>query len=206
MRVIRYTVGPLDNNTYLVVDEDTGTAVIIDPSFDSKSIWDDITRNGWRLSAVLNTHAHIDHVVENAYFIDQSGASLAMHADDLPLLRAMSEQAAWMGIETPRTCEPDRLIGDNDRIEIGNSVLSAACTPGHSPGSVSFLGDGFAIVGDALFRGSIGRTDLPGGNMEQLLRAVRDRLLILPDETVVYPGHGETTTIGEERQTNPFLT
>jgi len=110
-----------------------------------------------------------------------------------------------MGMETPPTCEPDRLLADNDQIEVGTSVLTVACTPGHSSGSVSFLGDGFAIVGDALFAGSIGRTDLPGGNMEQLLRAIRDRLLVLPDETVVYPGHGETTTIGKERRTNPFL-
>jgi glyoxylase-like metal-dependent hydrolase (beta-lactamase superfamily II) len=205
MRVIRYNVGPLDNNTYVVVDEDTKAAVIIDPSFESKPIWDEISQSGWRLIAVLNTHAHIDHVVENVYFMEQSGASIAMHPDDLPLLRAMSEQAAWMGMESPRTCEPDRLLIDNDRIEIGSSSLAVVCTPGHSPGSVSFIGDGFAIVGDALFAGSVGRTDLPGGNTEQLLRAIRDQLLVLADETVVYPGHGETTTIGEERRTNPFL-
>lgn len=205
LKVMRFLLGPLDNNTYIVVDEPTGEAAIVDPSFDSRPLWETIQRNGWSLKYVLNTHAHIDHVVENVYFVEQSGSPLAMHPDDLPLLQAMPTQAAWMGMEPPPVMEPTRLLADNDTVKVGGEKLAVVCTPGHSPGSVSFLGEGFAITGDALFVGSVGRTDLPGGNTERLLRAIRDRLLVLPDETIVYPGHGEKSTIGVERRTNPYL-
>jgi hydroxyacylglutathione hydrolase len=205
MRVHKYRLGPLDNNTYIVLDEESGDAAIIDPSFDSVPLWQDIKNSGWTLAWVLNTHAHIDHVVENAFFVEKSGAPLALHPDDLTLLRGLPNQAAWMGMETPREMEPTHHLADGEVISIGNGKLRVACTPGHSAGSVSFIGDGFAIVGDALFAGSIGRTDLPGGNHDQLLGAIRARLLVLPDETIVYPGHGPETTIGHERLTNPFL-
>jgi hydroxyacylglutathione hydrolase len=205
MRLLRYNVGPLDNNTYLLVDEPTGEAVIVDPSFDSAPIWEEVTANGWKLTWVLNTHAHIDHVVENTLFVERSGAPLALHPNDLPLLHALPQQATWMGIEPPAAIEPTHLLADGETIPFGQSVLKVALTPGHSPGSVSFVGDGFVLSGDALFAGSIGRTDLPGGNHAQLIEAIRARLLTLPDETLVYPGHGGATTIGDERRSNPFL-
>jgi len=205
VRVIRYNVGPLDNNTYLVVDEATGEVAVVDPSFDSADIWGDIEARGWKVVWVLNTHAHIDHVVENAFFVEKSGAPLALHPDDLPLLRGLAGQALWMGVETPRACEPTRLLADGDTLPLGDSALTVVHTPGHSPGGVSFLGERFVIVGDALFAGSVGRTDLPGGSMEQLIRTIRTRLLTLPDATRVYPGHGPETTIGRERRSNPFL-
>lgn len=205
MRVLRFHVGPLDNNTYLVVDEAAGEAAVVDPSFESAPVWDHVEANAWRVVWVLNTHAHIDHVVENALFVAKSGAPLALHPDDLPLLRGLAGQAAWLGVETPRPAEPTRLLADGDRLPLGSSALTVAHVPGHSPGSVGFLGEGFVLVGDALFAGSIGRTDLPGGNLERLLHSIRTRLLTLPDETVVYPGHGPETTIGQERRSNPFL-
>jgi hydroxyacylglutathione hydrolase len=205
LRVIRYNVGPLDNNTYLLVDETSGSAAIVDPSFESTFIWDEIVANGWTLQWVLNTHAHIDHVIENAIYVQKSGAPLALHPDDLGLLRAMQMQADWMGMEPPAPCEPTHLLADREQISVGGSVVTVTCTPGHSPGSVSFVGEGFVISGDALFAGSIGRTDLPGGDSRTLLRSIQDRLLCMPDETVVYPGHGQTTTIGQERRGNPFL-
>jgi hydroxyacylglutathione hydrolase len=205
MQIHRYNIGPLDNNTYALVDEPTGQAAIVDPSFDSAPIWDEVTANGWTLAWVLNTHAHIDHVVENALFVERSGAPLALHPDDLPLLRALPQQAAWMGMDPPVYAEPTHFLADGETIAFGESVLTVALTPGHSPGSVSFLGDGFVLSGDVLFAGSIGRTDLPGGSYEQLVQSIRTRLLVLPDETAVYPGHGPTTTIGEERRNNPFL-
>lgn len=205
LRVIRYNVGPLDNNTYVLLDMETHQAAIVDPSFDSAPIWGEITRHGWKVAWVLNTHAHIDHIVENAFFVEKSGAPLALHPADLSLLHRLDVQSAWLGVETPRACEPTHPLADGDTVSIGSSCLTVAHTPGHSPGSVSFIGDGFVLTGDALFAGSIGRTDLPGGNAEELLRSLRTRLLTLPDDTIVYPGHGPETTIGEERRTNPFL-
>src|SRR5437868_2898689 len=204
MQVQKYRLGPLDNNTYVIIDEPSGKAVIVDPTFDSAPIWEEIQAKGWELVWVLNTHAHIDHVVENAYFVEKSGAPLALHPDDLDLLHALPHQATWLGMETPRIVEPTHLLEDGEVVPIGSATLTVARTPGHSAGSVSFIGDGFVIVGDALFSGSVGRTDLPGGSHEQLIEAIRTKLLVLPDETIVYAGHGPETTIGHERRTNPF--
>jgi glyoxylase-like metal-dependent hydrolase (beta-lactamase superfamily II) len=205
MRVIRYNLGPLDNNTYLMIDDDSAEAAIVDPSFDSRFLWDEIRSAGWHLRYVLNTHAHIDHVVENAYFVRESGAPLALHPEDQPLLDAMEMQAAWLGMPAPEVVPPTIALRHGDEIALGSGVLKVVHTPGHSPGHVSFLGPDFAIVADVLFRGSIGRTDLPGGNYEQLIASIERELLVLSDDTVVYPGHGETTTIGDERRDNPFL-
>jgi hydroxyacylglutathione hydrolase len=205
MRVIRYNLGPLDNNTYLVVDESSGDTAIVDPTFGSRSVWADVERNGYRLRYVLNTHAHIDHVVENAYFARVSGAPLALHPDDLPLLRAMDTQAMWLGMDPPEPRDPDIWLKARGRIGLGDGELTVVHTPGHSPGHVSLLGPGFALVGDVLFQGSIGRTDLPGGNLEELLSSIQRELLPLSDDTVVYTGHGPITTIGDEKRTNPFL-
>lgn len=206
LRVHKYRLGPLDNNTYIVVDDESAEAAIVDPSFDSETLWPEFEKCGWKLRWVLNTHAHIDHVVENAFYVAKSRAPLALHPDDLPLLKALPNQAAWMGMECPTQVDPTYMLKDSAEIFVGSGKLSVVCTPGHSAGSVSFIGEGFAIVGDALFAGSIGRTDLPGGSQEQLLEAIKTRLLVLPDDTVVYPGHGPETTIGNERRTNPFLT
>lgn len=205
LRVIKYSGGPLDNNTYLIVDDETQQAAIVDPSFDTKRIWPEIGRMELTLTHVLCTHAHIDHVVENAYFVEQSGAPLWLHPDDLGLLRAMPEQAAWMGMEPPAPCRPSSLFSDNQEIAIGNGTIKVVHTPGHSPGSVSLIGDGWVISGDALFAGSIGRTDLPGGSYNTLIQAIKTRLLTLSDNTVVHPGHGQDTTIGAERRVNMYL-
>lgn len=205
MQVIRYNLGPLDNNTYVLIDDDSGDAAIVDPTFNSRSIWNRFGLTGLTLRYVLNTHAHIDHVFENAYFVQQSGAPLALHPDDQPLLDAMAMQAAWLGVEPPDVVQPTVALHNGGEIHVGRSVLRVVHTPGHAPGHVCFIGPDFAVVGDVLFRGSIGRTDLPGGNHEQLLAAIERELLVLPDETKVYPGHGDVTTIGEERLSNPYL-
>jgi glyoxylase-like metal-dependent hydrolase (beta-lactamase superfamily II) len=205
LHIIRYNVGPLDNNTYVLVDLSVLQAAVVDPSFDSAPIWNEITRRGWKVTWVLNTHAHLDHVVENAWFVEKTGAPLALHPADIPLLHRLDVQSAWLGVKTPRPCEPTHLLTDGETIPIGNSHLNVIHTPGHSPGSVSFAGEGFVLTGDALFAGSIGRTDLPGGNMEELLHSLHNRLLTLPEDTRVYPGHGPETTIGQERRMNPFL-
>lgn len=205
MRVEAFKVGPLDNNTYLLVDESTRSAALVDPSFESRSVWNVIERNAWTVTWLLNTHAHIDHVVENAYFAAKTGAPIALHDADLPLLDAMEVQARWMGLPAPPVVKPAHSFTDGEMINIGRERLEIVCTPGHSPGSVSFVGEGFVVSGDALFAGSIGRTDLPGGDLATLLDAIRTRLFALSDDTIVYPGHGPSTTIGQERRSNPFL-
>ncbi len=195
----------MDNNCYLLVDETTKSAAIVDPTFESRSIWEDILANGLNLIWILNTHAHIDHVVENAYFVEKSGARLALHPDDFPLMNNMQRQADWMGIQAPIPSTPNYRMQDGELLDIGNAQIQVLTTPGHSPGSVSFLGDGWVISGDALFRCSIGRSDLPGGSHETLLGSIHKKLLTLTDETIVHPGHGSATTIGYERQKNPYL-
>jgi glyoxylase-like metal-dependent hydrolase (beta-lactamase superfamily II) len=205
LRVETFNVGPLDNNNYVLVDESTGEAALVDPSFESRPAWDAIQRAGWKITWLLNTHAHIDHVVENAFFAEQTGAPLALHDADLPLLHAMEAQARWMGVPAPAVIQPAYSFTDGEEIAIGGERIRVAHTPGHSPGSVSLIGDGFVLGGDVLFAGSIGRTDLPGGNLDTLIDTIRTRLYALPDDTRVYPGHGPATTIGHERRTNPFV-
>ena len=203
MEVLRFNLGPLDNNTYVVLD--SGEAVVIDPSFESASIIPEIESRGLRVTAILNSHAHIDHVVENALFVSRFNAPLWLHRADLPLLEAMEVQATWMGIPPPRPCDPTQWLEDGDSIGVGAANLKVVHTPGHSPGHVTFVADGSAIVGDVLFQDSIGRTDLPGGSLPDLMESIHRALLPLADDITVYPGHGPITTIGRERASNPFL-
>src|SRR5688572_1515775 len=203
MEVRRYNLGPLDNNTYVVVD--SGEAVVVDPTIGSSGIIPELESRGLRVTAILNTHAHIDHVVENDLFVRRFQAPLWLYPADLPLLEAMELQAAWMGIPPPGPCEPTHWLTHGESIGVGSQFLAVIHTPGHSPGHVTFLGDGFAIVGDVLFQDSIGRTDLPGGSLPDLMESIRSSLLTLDDSTIVYPGHGPVTTIGRERTHNPFL-
>ena len=205
LKIEIYNLGPLENNTFLLIDEATNQAAIVDPTFDSQGIWEDIRSQGLNLVWVLNTHAHIDHVYENAYFVEKSGARLALHPDDFPLLNALQRQADWMGMPAPTPSLPTYRFTDGETIDIGNETIQIIQTPGHSPGSVSLLGDGWVISGDALFAGSIGRTDLPGGDTDTLLNAIKSRLLVLPDTTIVYPGHGPSTSIGIEKDSNPYI-
>jgi hydroxyacylglutathione hydrolase len=201
-----FTLGPLDNNTYLIVDEAAGKAAVVDPSWESETILDLLREQGLVLEWILNTHGHYDHVVNNACFKRETGAPLAIHPADLPLLQSMRQQAAWMGMAHGEDSPPpDRLLAEGDVIPVGGIELRVLHTPGHSPGGVTFVTEDLAIVGDALFAGSIGRTDLPGANGPTLMEAIRTRLLTLPDATRVLPGHGPATTIGTERRTNPFL-
>jgi hydroxyacylglutathione hydrolase len=206
LKLETFTVGPLGNNVYLVIDESSGHAALVDPSFESEPILDLVRERGLRLDWILNTHAHYDHVVNNALFKRGTGAPLAIHPADLPLLEGMAEQAAWMGIPHGEDSPPpDRLLEEGDVIEVGSLRLEVRHTPGHSPGGITFVVADAALVGDALFAGSIGRYDLPGGDGPTLIRAVRAKLFTLPDETRVYPGHGPATTIGVEKRTNPFF-
>jgi glyoxylase-like metal-dependent hydrolase (beta-lactamase superfamily II) len=195
----------MGNNTYLIVDEPTGEAALVDPSFESETLWPEIQRRGYGLRYLLNTHAHFDHVIGNAFYVSLTGAPLALHRDDLPLLRALPEQGRMFGVDVEPSPDPSIWLEEGTPLRLGETEIGVLHTPGHSPGGVTFLVEDAAIVGDCLFAGSIGRTDLPGASQQTLLHSIRTRLLTLPDATRVLPGHDAETTIGRERASNPFL-
>ncbi len=205
MPILRYNVGTMDNNTYLIVDDATKEAALVDPSFDSESIWEEIQGAGYTLRYVLNTHAHFDHIICNAYFVEKSAALLALHREDLGFLRQLPMQARMFGFSAKPSPEPTLFLEAGQTLALGATQIEVRFTPGHAPGHVAFLVEGAAISGDCLFQGSIGRTDLPQSSFQTLIHSIQTQLLTLPDETIVYPGHGEPTTIGEERRHNPFL-
>ncbi len=198
-------VGPLDTNCYLVYCGETRDCAIIDPGAEAERIFPMIYELGLEPSILLNTHGHLDHIGANRDIKDKFGIPLCIHELDKPLLQSnlQSEMSFFLGAkESP---PPDRLLEDEEAITIGKSRLRVVYTPGHTPGSISFLGDGFLFSGDTLFNGGVGRTDLPGGSTKELEKSIRTRILILPPETIVLPGHGPWTTVGEEKESNPFL-
>jgi len=205
MAIKQYRLGPMGNNTYVIVDDATGEAALVDPSFDSEELWPEIEQLGVNLRYLLNTHAHFDHIIGNAFYAEKAGVPIALHRDDLPLLRALPEQGRMFGFDVVPSPEPTIWLEEGKSLTLGETQIGVLHTPGHSPGSVTFLAGDSAIVGDCLFAGSIGRTDLPGASLQTLLHAIQTRLLTLPDSTLILPGHEENTTIGRERRTNPFL-
>jgi len=200
-------VGPFQENTYVVGDEATGEGVLIDPGDEAARIALAVERTGLEISRILITHAHIDHVGAVAGLAEEYACPVFMHAEAEPMLRALPQQALMMGMRFGKVPTVDGYIADEQEIEVGGLRLRALYTPGHAPGHLAFhvAEEGVVFAGDALFAGSIGRTDLPGGSMEGLLRSIEERLLVLPDETRVLSGHGPETTIGAEKATNPFL-
>lgn len=206
MLVDTLPVGPLLTNCYLVTCPQTHDAVLIDPGWNASAIREAIAGRGARVRYVLNTHAHWDHIGGNAVFVEETGAKLALHEADLPLLRAQGGAAHW-GIPMRPSPEPERLLIPGHVLEVGTLRLAVLFTPGHTPGHVSFYEAqaGAVFDGDVLFRRGVGRTDLPGGDGRQLAESIRDVLYVLPDAVVVYPGHGDATTLGEEKRENPWV-
>ncbi len=198
-------VGPLAVNCYLVGDEQTREAIVIDPGGDARAIFETLKREKLKLVAIANTHAHFDHVIALTELRALTGAPFCLHADDAPLLAAAHQSAALFGFRLASPQPADRWLRAGDAVQAGAFALRVLHTPGHSPGGICLLGERAVFVGDTLFAGGIGRTDLPGGDYATLMASIRAQLLTLPDATLVYPGHGEPTTIGEERQLNPFL-
>lgn len=192
-------------NSYLVVSERTDSAVLIDPGDEVEKIIQDVSEVGAKIEEIWITHAHLDHVREARRAKEHYAVPLLMHRADLPLLENLSTQAQAFGLGAAVPPEVDRFVSEGDRLKVGELEFTVIHTPGHSPGSVSYVTAGHAFVGDLLFSGSIGRTDLPGGSYEQLMQSVMTKIVPLGDETVVYPGHGPKTTVGQERRTNPFL-
>ena len=209
MFVQSYTVNPLSENTYVVHDDKK--AVVIDPGFYGASerlpALNYLAENGLSIDRLLLTHGHVDHIIDCAYWADTYGMQFEVHEEDLPLIANARQQALLFGIEMHEPPVPTQFLKEGDVIEVGRFSWQILETPGHSPGSVCFYDEenGFLIAGDVLFEGSVGRTDLWKGSMDTLLRSIRGKLLTLPDDTVVYPGHGPATTIGRERENNPFL-
>lgn len=204
--VVCLTNGAFAENCYIVADADTGDAVLIDPGEEADLFLGRIATEGWALRAVWLTHAHLDHVAGVGRVVEATGVDVFLHPDDRPLYDGVADQARWLGVQIDKQPTPNRQLSVGDRVSVGGLEFNVRGVPGHSPGSVAFVGHGMALVGDALFAGSVGRVDLPGGNGPTLLESIQAELLSLPDETVVYPGHGPSTTIGQERASNPFLT
>ncbi len=205
MKIHTYARGPFQTNTYLIEDEAAGEALLIDPTIDSEGVYAESVALKLHVALIVNTHGHLDHTYGDAFFKQKTGAALAIHAADVPLLNGGGQQARMFGLATPAAAQADRLLTDGDVITFGELTLQVIHTPGHTPGGVCLYGHGILIAGDTLFASSIGRSDLPGGDSDLLLESIRRRLLILPEDTLVYSGHGDVTTIGEEKQHNPFL-
>ncbi len=203
-------VGPLQTSCYLIADRKGGTGAVIDPGGDARQIVQAATACDVRY--VINTHAHFDHVAANGEVLralterQETPPELVAHPEAVPLLAA-GGGASLFGFRISPSPEPDRLLSDGDELELGEVQFTVMHTPGHSPGSISLYcaTEGIVFVGDVLFRRGIGRADLHGGSEATLLHSIRERLFALPDDTVVYPGHGPPTTIGEERRGNPYL-
>ena len=206
MIVQSITVGAFQENCYILGDEATGTGALIDPGDEAARISIAVEQTNLEISQIIVTHAHIDHVGAIAQLVDEYACPVLMHEEAEAMLQTVPQQAMMMGMRFGKVPKVDRNIADSEVVEVGPLRLHALYTPGHAPGHLSFLVEGENLVfsGDALFAGSVGRTDLPGGSMETLLRSIEERLLPLPDETRVLSGHGPATTIGRERATNPF--
>jgi hydroxyacylglutathione hydrolase len=199
------TVGPFQENCYVIGDGETGA--IVDPGDEATRIALAVEQTGLEIGQILVTHAHIDHVGAVAALADEYACPVMMHAEAEPMLGQLPTQAMMMGLRFGKVPAVDRHIDDEEILEVGSLKLKSLYTPGHAPGHLAFYveSEGLVLSGDALFAGSVGRTDLFGGDMEVLMRSINERLLTLPDETNVYPGHGPQTTIGDERAYNPFL-
>jgi hydroxyacylglutathione hydrolase len=201
------TVGPFQENCYVIGDEETSEGAIVDPGDEATRIALAVEQTGLDIGQILVTHAHIDHVGAVAALADEYACPVLMHAEAEPMLEQLPAQAIMMGLRFGKVPTVDHYTEDEEVLEVGGLKLRSLYTPGHAPGHVAFYveGEDLLLSGDALFAGSVGRTDLFGGSMEVLMRSINERLLTLPDETRVYPGHGPQTTIGTERAHNPFL-
>ncbi|MDI9567594.1 MAG: MBL fold metallo-hydrolase [Bacillota bacterium] len=205
MEIKVYVLGELATNCYLVICRDSKEAIVIDPGGDPAPVLDELEREGLKLRYIINTHGHMDHIEGNQSLQEATGAPILIHKEDAGMLTSPAQNLSlFVGPELVSP-PPGRLLADGDEISWGKQSLRVLHTPGHTPGSISLAGGGVVFSGDTLFARSVGRTDFPGGSMGKLLVGIREKLLALPPETRVLPGHGPETTIGVEREKNPFL-
>jgi len=200
-------VGALQCNCSVFGDEGSREGLVVDPGDEIEEILEIVERHGLTVKAIVITHAHIDHIGGAQKLKQATGAPVYMNLNDTELQKMLDVQAAWLGMRPPEAVAIDMAAKDGDRVVVGATEFHVLHTPGHTQGSISLWipSEGKLVAGDTLFRDSIGRTDLPGGDGKQILRSIHDKLLPLPEETVVIPGHGENTTIGREKQFNYFL-
>lgn len=204
-----FTFNPFQENTYVLYDE-TKESIVVDPGCyeeeEKRELADFITSNQLKVSRLLNTHCHIDHVLGNAFVREKFNTKLYIHRNDEPVLRAVSAYAPNYGFRLYQETTPDGYLEEGDQIVVGSQKFEVLFVPGHAPGHVVFYNrkEKVVIGGDVLFQNSIGRTDLPGGSLDTLINSIHQKLFTLPDDVTVYPGHGPKTTIGFEKLTNPF--
>ena len=206
MKIVQIPNGQFVENCYLVIDEGSRECVVIDPGEEAGLILRRITEAGVRTVAIWVTHAHLDHVMGVPRLSRETGAPIYLHPADRELYDHVIQQGLAFGIRVESLPPPDREFVPGETVRVGTVGFTVRHAPGHSPGSVCLVGDGVVFTGDVLFAGSIGRTDLPGADFDTLIRSIERELLVLPDSTMVYSGHGPETTVGRERGTNPFLT
>ena len=205
IEVSRFEVGPLMTNCYVVWDPDSLEAIVVDPGAADQSVLSLLEKERLSVALIVNTHAHVDHVGGNRWLHEATGAPIALHEKERSLLEQMEVQAAVFNYPCEASPEPSRWLEEGDELNLSGHLFEVLHTPGHSPGSVSLHSEGIALVGDALFAGSIGRTDLPGGSHAELLRSIQTKLFVLEEDTRILPGHGPETTVGREKRFNPFF-
>ena len=206
MEYISLIVGPLETNCYLVYCPETLECAVVDPGAEAGNITRQIAEKELKPRLILNTHGHVDHIGANKDIKDKYDIPLFIHSADSPMLESVLQTEMGIFLGAKDSPPADRFLDDEKEINIGKSHLRVIHTPGHSPGSVSFLGDGFLLSGDTLFFGGVGRTDLPGGSWQELVSSIKNKILTMPEDMIVLPGHGPHTTVGEEKRSNPFIT
>ena len=205
MIIKKLEVGPIMANCFIVGCETTKEAAVVDPGDEADRILMELAKSDLKVKYLINTHGHFDHVGANKRMKEVTGAQLAIHPDDEPMLEQLSQSATMFGLNAENSPPADILLKDGDTISFGEITFNIIHTPGHSKGGVCLYTKGHLFAGDTLFAGSIGRTDLQGGDYDALISSIKNRLLPLDEETIVYTGHGPETTIGNEKRMNPFL-
>lgn len=204
MIIKRLVVGPLEENTYIIGDEKTKKAIVIDPGDEPDRIMDVIKKNDFQVDTIICTHAHFDHIGAAGDIKKQTGAKLLLHLEDLGAFELAKDQAAFWGYELDELPKPDGFLEEGNEVKAGGLSFKVMHTPGHTGGGICLYGEGIVITGDTIFQGSVGRTDFPGGSIDKLKESF-SRLLGLPEETQVLSGHGPETTIGREKRSNFFV-